>query len=432
MHLKGGKSVKRKVESGKTLLVDGPASVSVVSGKVEVFGSQLRNERRVVAREGKRLPFAVNETATLDISLGENSNIEETNGDTIPSSWISAFEQLLKPEVKTLTAMIIGTVGSGKTSFCTFITNKLLTKEKKVAILDGDLGQSDVGPPGTLSYAHVKRQTTDLFNLRAEDAYFIGTTSPNTVIDKMIEGLVRLHQKISASASESIIVNTDGWIDGDDAVKYKSQLVKELNPNIVFCLQLDNELEPLLRNLEKDRTVIIDSPSVIKKRSRERRRSLRELGYIKYLRNSKVRSIPISWLEIEGDTFIGLNVNREKMKGVSRIQELLGMQLLHVAELQSEICIVVGKKRWISQDKISKLEEATKKKVVVLHKGEEEGLIMALYDNERKWLGIGLLHEVDYRRKVMKISTPVSEKISRVELGRLKLDESYGEIPFYM
>ena len=60
--------MKQLVERGKTLLVDGPASVSVVSGKVEVFGSQIGDGRRIVTREGKRLPFAVNETATLDIS----------------------------------------------------------------------------------------------------------------------------------------------------------------------------------------------------------------------------------------------------------------------------------------------------------------------------------------------------------------------------
>ncbi|MCK4434390.1 hypothetical protein KAU92_02780, partial [Candidatus Bathyarchaeota archaeon] len=65
--------MNRTIESGKTLLIDGPAAVSVVSGKVEVFGFILGNMRKVVVREGKRLPFVVKEKATVDILTGENT-----------------------------------------------------------------------------------------------------------------------------------------------------------------------------------------------------------------------------------------------------------------------------------------------------------------------------------------------------------------------
>jgi hypothetical protein len=64
--------MNRTVERGKTLLVDGPASVSVVSGKVEAFGFSVKDARRIVIREGKRLPLAVLETTNFDILLGEN------------------------------------------------------------------------------------------------------------------------------------------------------------------------------------------------------------------------------------------------------------------------------------------------------------------------------------------------------------------------
>lgn len=422
--------MNRTVETGKTLLVDGPASVSVVSGKVEVFGSLLGN-RRVVVREGKRLPFVVKEEATFDISVGESANVGEVDEDTVPSSWVEAFEELSNLQVKPFTALVIGTVDSGKTSFCTFLINKLLAEGEKVAILDGDLGQSDVGPPSTLSYALVTKPVTDLFNLRARDVFFVGSTSPSRVISKMIEGLVSLKQEILSSNPDFIIVNTDGWVEGEDAVNYKFQLVEKFNPNITFFLSQENELESLLNILEKSRKVVVDSPSAIRQRSREKRRSLRELGYIKYLRNSKIRSIPLSWLSIEEDGLIGLGSNRGNMRQARKIYDLLGMKPLHLAEVQDKICIVIGKRRWIGPDKIRIVEEIMKKKVVVIHKGEEEGLLMALYDAEKKWLGIGLLSEIDYRRKVMKIYTPVSEEISTVALGRLKLNENFKETPIF-
>jgi polynucleotide 5'-hydroxyl-kinase GRC3/NOL9 len=421
--------MNRTVESGKTLLVEGPASVSAVSGKVEVFGFMLGNMRRVVVREGKRLPFAVRETATFDISLGDSANIEEVDGDTIPSSWVRAFEELLNPQVKPFTAMVIGTVDSGKTSFCTFLINKLLTEGQKVAILDGDIGQSDVGPPCTVSYAFVTKPVTDLFNLQARNAFFVGLTSPSRAINKMVKGLASLKQEISSNNPDFVIINTDGWVEGEDAVKYKLQLAEKLNPNIILCMQQRDELEPLLNILEKFRKVIVDSPSAIRQRSREKRRSLRELGYMKYLRNAKVKSIPLSWLNIEEDELIGLGRNHGNIKQAREIYGLIRMKPLHLAELSDKICIVIGKRRWIDSDDIKKVEEITDKIVVVVHKGEEEGLLLALYDAERKFLGIGSLREIDFRRKVMKIYTPASEKISIVTVGRVKLDENLKETP---
>jgi len=421
--------MNRTVESGKTLLVDGPASVTVVSGKVEVFGSMLRNTRKIVIREGKRLPFAVKETATFDISFGENANIEEVDGNTIPSSWTEAYEELLNIPMRPVTAMVLGTVDSGKTSFCTYLTNKLLNGKQKVAILDGDLGQSDVGPPCTVAYTFVTKPVTDLFSLEAKNAFFIGVTSPSKAVNKVIEGLTSLKNEILNNDPDFLVLNTDGWVEGEDAVNYKFRLVEQLNPDIVFFIQQRDELAPLLNVLEKFRKVLVDSPSAIGQRSREKRRSLRELGYVKYLRNAKVQSLPMGWLKIEESELIGLSRKRENIRHVRKIYELLGVKPLHFAEMRDKICIVIGRRLWISLDAIRKIEEFAKKKVVVIRKGEEQGLLMALHDAERNFLGIGVLREIDYRRKVMKVYTPVSKNISVVAIGRVKLDKNLREIP---
>ncbi len=419
--------MKRTVESGKTLLVDGPASVSVVSGIVEVFGSVLRSVKQVVVRDGKRVPFFVKETAIFGISLGENANVEEIDGDTIPSSWVKAFEELLNPHIRPFTVMVLGTVDSGKTSFCTFLINKLLNERKKVAILDGDVGQSEVGPPCTISYALVTKPVMNLYDLQARNAFFVGSTSPSESVDKMIEGSALLKQKVLADDPDSIIVNTDGWVEGDDAVTYKIQLVERLSPDIVFCMQQKDELASLLDALKKFRKVVVESPVAAKQRSGEKRRSSRELGYMKYLNGAKIRSIPLSWLKIEEDKLIGLCGNRRNIKQTTEIYRLIGMKPLNLAEFRDRIYMVIGKRRWINLDNVKKIEEATKKKVVVIHKGEEEGLLLALYDAEKSFLGIGSLREIDYKRRIMKIYTPVSENISIVAVGRVKLDENLKE-----
>jgi polynucleotide 5'-hydroxyl-kinase GRC3/NOL9 len=423
--------VKRTVENGKTLLIDGPASVTVTSGKVEVFGSTVDSASKIVIREGKRLPFVVEETAILDISLGESANIEEVDGSTVPSSWVKSCEELLNFQTSPVTAIVLGTVDSGKTSFCTYLTNKLLREKQSVAFLDGDLGQSDIGPPCTVAYTFVTKLITDLFNLKAKNAFFVGVTSPNGAINKVIEGLAVLKKEILGEDPDSIVINTDGWVEGEDAAKYKIQLVEELNPDIIFCIQQKDEMVPILNNLEKFRTVIVDSSQAVRQRSREKRKDLRELGYIKYLRNAKVQSLPLGWLKIEENGLLGLDRIHENFKHARKIYDLLGMEPLHFAELQDRICIVIGRRRWISAENLRKVEELMNKKVTVIRKGEEKGLLTALYDSERKFLGIGVLHEIDYFRKTLKILTPVSGEISIVALGKVKLDKNLKEIPAF-
>jgi polynucleotide 5'-kinase involved in rRNA processing len=49
-------------------------------------------------------------------------------------------------------------------------------------------------------------------------------------------------------------------------------------------------------------------------------------------------------------------------------------------------------------------------------------------DEEDNFLGIGILHEVDYKRKALKICTPVSEKVSMLYFGQIKLNKNFREI----
>ncbi|MEM3565894.1 MAG: Clp1/GlmU family protein [Candidatus Bathyarchaeia archaeon] len=416
------------VAVGKTLLVDGPASVTLVSGKAEVFGYTLRNMEKVVIRDGKRMPFYVKEPATFNISLGESANVEEVEGNTIPPSWDKAYEELSTIQIRPATALVLGTVDSGKTSFCTYLVNRLLNEKHKVAILDGDLGQSDIGPPCTLAYALVSRHVTDLFNLEAKNAFFVGVTSPSRAIEKVIHGLTLLKSEILGSNPDFVIVNTDGWVEGEDAVNYKVQLIEKISPSIIYCIQQNEKLRPLLEAVKGFKTVVMDSPQTIKQRSRDKRRSLRELGYIKYLKNSKVQSIPMSWLKIESEEILVPGKNFMDRRREGEIYDLLGMKPLYMVELKDKLYVVIGRNRWINPENIKRTEEILGKRVVVTFKGDEKGLLLALYNDAGRFLGIGILREIDYRRKVVKIFTTVSSGISTVIFGRVRLDENLKEV----
>ena len=361
--------MKQTVEGGKTLLVDGPASVQIVSGKAEILGFPVKHVGKIVVREGKRLPFFVAENASFEISLGENASVEEVDGNTIPQSWVDAVEVLKSFQKKPVIAMVMGKADSGKTSFCTHLINKLVNAKHKVTILDGDLGQSDIGPPCTVAYAFITKPLMELYSLRAENAFFVGATSPSEAASKTIDSLALMKAEILEKTVDFVVVNTNGWVEGEEAVEYKTRLAEKLEADVIFCIQQKDEVEPLLTALMKFRKMAVNSSSAVKQRSAEKRKNLREMSYAKYLTNAKVKSLPLSQLTFEEKT------------------------------------------------------------VRQIRQGEERGLLLGLYDAQRKFLGIGILREVDSVRKTLRFLTSVSANPSIIAIGKVRLDKNFKEVP---
>lgn len=414
--------MKHSVEKGKTLLVDGPSSVTVLSGEARILGAPLKVGERFVIREGKHIPFETVKTSVFDLVLGENASFEEIEGSTIPPSWENASEELVSGR-KSLTVMVVGDVDSGKSSFSTYLANKALEKKLKVAVVDADLGQSDIGPPSTIGFSRITSPVKDLFEVEAESAYFIGLTSPSGVTAEVIEKLSSLKGK--ASKDDFLIINTDGWVDGEDATAYKVKLIEEVAPDVVVGIQRENELSSILGALKDRRVYSLNSPSVIRARDREKRKILRELGYKKYLKDAKIQSYPLNWINVEGTFFKTKNFS---VKSARRIEELLEMHPVYFEETPAGAFLVLKKGEWIDDYIISKIESEFGKKVKIIREGEEEGLLVAFQDSDGKFLGIGIIRSIDYKRRVMKVFTPAYKDVATILVGQIKLDEKGREV----
>ncbi len=360
--------MQQTVESNKTLLVDGPASVCVVSGKAEMFGYQLKQAVKILVREGKRLPFFALEKTVLDVSLGPNACVEEVEGNTIPVSWNTPLEAILSMQKKPVVVLLLGKIDSGKSSYCTYLVNKLVDGKCRVALLDGDLGQSDIGPSGTVGYAIISKPITELYNLKLQNAFFMGVTSPIMAIAKTVEGLAAMKAEILERPVDFVIVNTDGWVTGDIAVSYKTQLIKELKPDVIVAVQVEDELRSLIAYLDDNPPIIVEPSSFLNQRSAEKRRSLREMTYARYMKNARLRNYPIGYVTIE------------PRYALPKYQE------------------------------------------------PEKGLLVGLYGSKSKFLGIGVLREINHVRRALKVQTAVSAKPKRLVFGKVFLNEKLQEI----
>jgi len=418
--------VKRTVNAGKTLLIDGPASVTLLSGEVEIFGTEFKPSLKMVIRESKRVPFFARTNIAVEVMLGEKGALNEVEGSTIPKSWESAVSTVLADTHKPLIVMIVGAIDVGKTSFCAYLANRAMKETRSVTIVDADLGQSDVGPPSTISSCRVTKPIRDPFEIGAEKVSFIGVTSPSGALREAVDGIGKMAEKALNPDLDLLIVNTDGWVEGEDAVRYKLALVKRVTPRILIGIQEQNELTFLLGAMTETQNIVIEPSPAIRKRERDERKLLRELGYKKYLKGAAVQSFPLSWVKVSGVPF-GSRVSPSR-DCMSKVVEQIGTTPRSCMETPSSLIIVLSKKQWADEEIAKTLEDTLNKKVKIIWEGDEEGLLVALHDEGGNFLGIGIIEELDYVRRVLKVYTNVKKGTASIHVGQVRLDKSGKEL----
>jgi polynucleotide 5'-hydroxyl-kinase GRC3/NOL9 len=418
--------VKQTVEAGRTLLVDGPTSVMLLAGDVEILGAKLRIGSKVIIRKSKRVPFYALTKAEFDVLAGEKDSANVAEGNSVPESWQAAVKTALATESKPTVIMVVGAIDVGKTSFCAYLGNMALRKKLRVTFVDADLGQSDLGPPSTIGYSQITRAIRDPFEIEAEDIRFIGMTSPSGALSKVISGITRMTEKALKLGAELVIVNTDGWIEGEDAVRYKLGLVKRIKPNLLIGIQEQSELTFLLGALPEIPSIAVESSPAVRKRDREERKLLRELGYKKYLKGATVQSFPLNWVKVSGVPFgSGTPPSRSRM---DKVIEQIGTTPLYCEETPNTVFIALSREQWADEEIAKTLEGTLNREVKIVWEGDEKGLLVAVNDKNDCFLGIGIIEEMDYERRVLKVYTNVKKGITSIDVGQIKLDKSGKEL----
>jgi polynucleotide 5'-kinase involved in rRNA processing len=203
-------------------------------------------------------------------------------------------------------------------------------------------------------------------------------------------------------------------------------LVKQVKPDLLIGIQEKNELTFLLGALTETHHVSIESPSMLRKRDREERKLMRELGYKKYLRRAQAESFPLSWVQFDSVAFgMGAPPSREMCR---KIEDELQAHFLYCEEMPKFIFIVLNKDQWLDEELTEVFEHKLKRKVKIVQEGYEEGLLVALHGEKENFLGIGIVEGIDYERRTIRVYTPVRKNVASLHLGRVKLDKTGREL----
>lgn len=358
-----GKKIVR-LEQGKTLLLTGPLKVRLSAGSADCFGAPLDSASSLVVEGQRQQTVSAVSPSDFEIELSAGGSWEIVSGSTIPTGWTEALQIIQQQQGS---VVIIGDADSGKSTLCTFLANNTLRSGLKVGVVDGDVGQSDVGPPTTVSSATMKQPIATLQKLEPESAFFIGDTTPSAAPAKVITSLVRLQKELAKSV-DVVLLNTDGWVSDSQALRFKEELVHQIEPDLVLGIGDNEDLERLLSIISVT-SLKVPSSKYVRNRTKDERKKSRETGYRRFLLTSKTLKVTQDCTTL-------------------RIFDRTEQSILH----------------WSSGF---------------------EGYLAGLLDREQRLLAIGRIRAISERNALVETST--TKNPTFLEIGNILLSSSYEE-----
>jgi len=209
----------------------------------------------------------------------------------IPQPW-----QEVDPNLRGV-LMVVGKADVGKSTFARYLYQRLCEFSIKVGYLDGDPGQSTLGPPCTMTLALAEEGDNSFPPKGALWRSFVGSTSPRGHMLQVVTGAVRLVATGLEAGAQAIIYDTTGLVDqAQGGVNLKMAKIDLLQPQALFAIQQDRELETLLKPLRRSRRVrVLDLPcsAACRRRDLELRRSHRAKKFAQYFTNANL--LQVEW-----------------------------------------------------------------------------------------------------------------------------------------
>lgn len=230
----------------------------------------------------------------------------------LPPEWINLARKLSSEGG---IIVVLGAPDSGKSTLCRYLVS-FLSQRRRVALVDGDIGQSTIGPPTTVGVALFNSPPSDFHKVSPLFMRFVGSISPSGHLLQMVVACKKMVERAQESRAEFVIVDTTGMVFGEGARLLKSSKIELLAPRYIIALEKEKEIEHLLKPyLHREGISIfrLPPPPQTRMRSWEERRSYRQRKFQEYFAPSQ--SVELSLEEMALD-YIDEWVGRDGFEGL--------------------------------------------------------------------------------------------------------------------
>jgi polynucleotide 5'-hydroxyl-kinase GRC3/NOL9 len=182
--------------------------------------------------------------------------------------------------------LILGGCDTGKTSLAVALANALLARGRRVAVVDADLGQSEIGPPMTIGLGRVATPLSRLRDAEAIALHWVGSTSPCGGMEATVRGTRRLVERALGLGFERVLVDTSGLVEGEVGLALKRRKIDLVVPGLLLVLERAGECGPIVEPyLDRGSPLVHRLPAspAARRRPAEERRQHRERALARHL-----------------------------------------------------------------------------------------------------------------------------------------------------
>ncbi len=416
--------VRLELFEGEKARIFGPARLRVGSGRIIILGAELSKGDTVRIADNRSYTLKSQSRSVVEVDLEGYGRVEAPKDEEEPiDEWVALADAILDECDRPCIVAVIGPVDAGKTSFSALIANRALSRNIQPAIIDADVGQADIGPPGFISLGMPDTWITWLRELEPEAMRFIGSIEPGPVAGRILASIVNLVNEALAGGAGIVVIDTDGWTSGWNAMEYKLDLVRLVGVDHVVVMG-DVDLYRSIGESIHARVYYARSPLVYAERSINDRKRLRAENYRRYI-GSSTREVDLSRIPVQGSCIIpGVRIVDEDTYRICR--ETLKLDVVLMTRYPGGICVLVDSSDQPDTQAIKSLQRKLGSEVIVLYTGGLKNILAALTDpqgNDHP----ALLEEIDLDSLKAIFKTRYTGPLARVAFGRIRLGPDYRE-----
>ena len=325
---------------------------------------------------------------------------------------------------------MVGGVDTGKTNFCVQLANAGVEAGVATAVVDADVGQSEIGAPGTIGMALAEKPVEALSDLKAKRLYFIGATSPVRHLIECVVGTKKMVDAAVELGARLIVVDTTGLVEGAIGRKLKTYKADLVRPRYLVGIQKKREIESVLapfEKLESIRVIKVSSSELARRKPAEFRTARRQLNFYKHFHDSPGHIIHLDSV-CTWNTWFGTG-RPMKWQYQKFIEETLKCRILH-AEVTGRGIFAISERACTAAGMRS-LEEYFKTTAITIVRGETfANLLVGLADENGLTLDVGLVQAIDFKERFVFVLSPIRtiSPVRVVQFGSMRVSRDGKEL----
>ena len=371
----------------------------------------------------------------------------------INPDWKRLASRIVMPNQRVL---VLGPSDAGKSTFCRYLIDYACAASLKVAFVDADVGQSQIGPPTTIgmklfepppdnveSYLPFgghrnsnstnqdnsdteseqnkpkKKNRSDELYHKADVLYFVGALSPQRNLLPILTGTRLMVDAGLNAGADFTVIDTTGYVHDGAAVALKQQKIELIRPHHLVCLGRSKDLERIVACYSDLNYLTIHyllPHKLVRTKSNEARKRNRKAKFEAYFADSEPQTVPFGQIRGARTSFFnGRIANQKEIEILTRLTE---EEIIYAEWGHRSVSLIA--RRNLSQSATNNLKNYLSLSFVIAETlAYFEQRLVGMVDKAGNTLAIGIIEKIDFQNQNLNIRCEpgIAAKIKVLQFG---------------